>query len=372
MRITFLTTHRERCGIATYSEALIGALRQRGALVDVIAPRLPAGEKGDLAVPRLWRRDEATSAEAARVFARLLADRPDVVHLQATLALFSPDFVWTLGQLCRAARLPLLVTLHGRFEADPEAASKLQRLLRALRKGHIKPLVHSRGHVLELQLEGGFGGHEIPVIPHGIGEVIPGDPARSRAALGLPAGAPVIAHFGFLLPDKGVDDVMLAMAALKAKLPDLRYLVVGSVYGVRASQEYFDRLHRLREGLGLGDRVQIKGEFLPDDQARQELQAADWVVLNYRTGMSQGASGAARFALTAGRPLALSAAPIFDDLRVAATTLYEPLSQSLEELLVDPDLARTATDRGRRHAAEQSWSEVARQHLDLYRSLQRR
>jgi glycosyltransferase involved in cell wall biosynthesis len=146
---------------------------------------------------------------------------------------------------------------------------------------------------------------------------------------------------------------------------------VGSVYGVRASQEYLDRLHRLREGLGLTDRVQIKGEFLPDDRARQELQAADWVVLNYRTGMSQGASGAARFALTAGRPLALSAAPIFDDLRGAAATLYEPLAQSVEELFLDPALAQQAAERGRRHAAEQSWSEVARQHLDLYRSLAR-
>lgn len=369
MRVVVLSTHRERCGIATYTDALSRALVQRGAAVDILAPKLAQGADGDRTIPRLWARDGGTTAEALATFARVVALRPDVVHLQATHALFSPTFARVLTRLLRAARIPVFVTLHGRREPDPEAAERLGRFVRALRLGGAVPIVHNRAHASELSREDGYGGAH--VVPHGIGAIEPGDRAAARAALGISESVPVIAHFGFLLPDKGIDDTLLGMAAARARLPDLHLVVVGGVYDVPESREYLERLRGLADGLGLSARVHMTGEFLPDDGARRELSAADWVVLNYRTGNSQGTSGAARFALTAGRPLALSAAPIFDDIRSAGATLYPPLAQCLEDLFGAPSAAAEAMARAQRFAAENGWDRIADRHLALYRSAAR-
>jgi hypothetical protein len=113
--------------------------------------------------------------------------------------------------------------------------------------------------------------------------------------------------------------------------------------------------------------VRMSGEFVSHARALLEMQAADLVVLNYRTGSHQGASGAARSALSSGRPLAVSPAPIFDDLRTAAHTLRAPLDRDIGALLFDETLRQRHLAGARRLCEEQSWERVAGTHLELYR-----
>lgn len=359
MRVVMLSPWDERCGIATYSEALARELVAQGADVRVLAPRLAVGApvRGE-PLPRLWSRGEASVGEAWRTFRAVERLAPDRVHLQLALGLYSPRYLWVLSRALGRARIPLGVTLHERRGVSPLRRLRFARMLAAL--GDARLVVHNRAHAAELR------GRAVSVIPHGIPTPGAADPAASKRALGLDPARPVIAHFGFIHPDKGIDRVLRAVARLEG----VGYTVCGTPFTNATSRRHFAELTRLVQELGIADRVRLSGEFLGQERLELELSAADVIVLNYQTGNAQGASGAARHAFVAGRPLAVSKAPIFDDLRDSVHTLEAPLEIELRRLLSDVELRAGLTERARLRARSDSWSAVAGAHLELFRSPQ--
>ncbi len=366
MRAVFLSTYHERCGIATYSEALVAALREAGADVRVIAPHLPAhdpGRDGDQP-PRLWGRNRAFGFQAFRVAAAIEALRPDVVHAQVNLSLYSSRVLFVLAALLHRRGIPLVATLHGRRGGSWGRNFKLTRLHYALRHAHL--VVHGEDHRAELDRL------RVHVIPHGIEAVRPIPKDEARRAIGLDPRRPVVAHFGFLVPDKGIAEVLQSVAELRrGAVPDLYYWISGAVHGTAESRGHHDALRRRVTELGLDGHVHLSGEFVSDDRVRLELAAADWIALNYATGGSQGASGAVRRALTSGRPIAVSRASIFDDVRRATVTLDAPLTPAIGRLFAEPGLADETARRGAALVDEQSWPRVARRHLALYADIGR-
>lgn len=358
MRIVFLTSFHERCGIATYSESLVAAL-ERDAEVTILAPKRSAGDEGHgTQPPRLWNRNRAFGLEALRVRSAIRAAAPDVVHLQVNLSLYSSRFLFALVRLLARDRIPVVATLHGRDGGSWGRQFKLDRLLFGLRPADL--IVHGAAHAAELARD------RVHVIPHGIDPMLPRDRDRARDALGIDRARPVIAHFGFLVPDKGIADVMRAVAALRARHPQLLYWICGAIYQSAESRAHYAELVELARSLGLGDALHLDGAFVPMDRALLELAAADFVVLNYLTGGSQGASGAARRALTSGTPVAVSEAPIFDDVREAVHTLHPPLEGAIAALLDDRALAEATTESARRFCETHGWERVAALHLALY------
>lgn len=100
----------------------------------------------------------------------------------------------------------------------------------------------------------------------------PGDRMAARAALGLPAGEPIVAFVGRIQPLKA-PDVLLRAAAL---LPGVRVVVAGGASGTGLAAP--DSLIRLADDLGIAGRV----TFLPP-QPREHLvnvyRAADLVAV---------------------------------------------------------------------------------------------
>jgi glycosyltransferase involved in cell wall biosynthesis len=368
MRVALLSTYNEQCGIATYTEALSAALAGRGVDIVHLAPRRKSGDAGrGEQPPRMWNRNRAFGFEALAVHRKLVALRVDVAHLQVNLSLFSSRFAFSLATLCARSRVPLVVTLHGRKRGEWGPDFKWSRLHWAFRGADL--IVHGESH------RGDFARDRVRVhvVPHGVDPVIDGDRQGARRELGLPEDAQVITHFGFLVRDKGVDEVLRAVAELRENgHPALRYDICGAVYAEGESRAYFAELQALTEALALRDAVRLTGEFVDDERMLREMHASDWIVLNYRTGTGQGASGAARRALSSGRPVAVSSAPIFDDVRAAVHTMEAPIVGALERLLLDDDLAERTRQRARAFCEENSWSHVAERHEMIYRAARER
>jgi glycosyltransferase involved in cell wall biosynthesis len=358
MRVVFLSTFHEQCGVATHAEGLKEGLESCGVHVDVISPRLLKDDPGwGEQPPRLWNRNRAFGFEAIRVVNAIKAMRPDVVHAQVNLSLFSSRVLYNIAFLLRRARIPFVVTLHGRKGGSWGRNFKLWRMTRAMR--HADVIVHSEDHRREL------GRDRVHIISPGLPRRVARPMHEARKALGVPADRKMLAHFGFLVPDKGVAEMLRAVA----QLPDVFYWIVGAVYASDESRECFAELKRLATELGISDRVHLTGEFLPEEQAIGELEAADWIVLNYLTGGSQGASGAVRRAMSAGRPVAVTTAPVFEDVRTGVHTMTKPLPEALAEMLADRKLADEVAARGLALCEEQTWHRVAERHVALYQDI---
>ncbi|GAC1542581.1 MAG: hypothetical protein NVS3B10_31230 [Polyangiales bacterium] len=366
MRVALLTTFHQRDGIATYSENLVEALGARGVEVEVLAPKLRDGDAALGPQPaRLWNANRAFGLEAFGVLRAIERARCDVVHLQVNLSLFSSRVLFMIVKLARARGLPVVATLHGRQGGSLGRRFKMWRLLAGLRGAQL--VVHNEGHAAELAA---LGHRDVQVIPHGMPPIERRSLVDARRALGLDPTRKVIAHFGFLVPDKGVREVLEAVAALRAsRVPSLFYWISGAVFRSDESQRCFADLDETVTRLGLRDHVHLDGAFVPHDQAIGALQAADWIVLNYRTGNAQGSSGAISRAFASGRPVAVSEAPVFDDVRGAAHTLRGELATALGDALEDEALGREVMARTAVYCEEASWPRVAERHAALYEAL---
>ncbi len=359
LRLSLLTTFGEQCGIATYSEALAEGLAQHDVDVSVVAPRLRANDstRGVQPTTRIWRRDRAGLHDAWRTFQQVVAQRADVVHVQVTMGIVSPAFLFGLARLCARARLPLVATLHEAGGGSALRRFKFARALWALHGAAI--IVHEPDPSVA-------GAH---VIPHGIAEIARRPRSEARRELGLGTDDLVMAHFGFIHPDKGIEQVLRAVADLRAsRFPHLKYRVCGGTFANQSSRAHLRQLQRVVTDLGLSEAVHLTGEFATEARVTLEMQAADLVVLNYLTGNRQGASGAGHRALATGAALVVSSAPIFDNLRRAAHTLTGSLDQELTALLGSPEQRAEIATRAAAFCAERSWRRVAGTHAELYRT----
>jgi glycosyltransferase involved in cell wall biosynthesis len=358
LRLSLLTTYGEQCGIATYSEALVGALTQQGVTVSVLAPRLRKGDTPRADQPvRVWRRNRAGMLDAWRAFRQIRRQQADVVHVQVTLGIVSPSFLFGLAQLCARARLPLVATLHEAGGGSALRRFAFARTLWALRGAQL--IVHESDPDVA-------AAH---VIPHGIAAIPLRPRAEARRLLGLELDDLVLAHFGFIHPDKGIENVLQVVAKLRdSRFPNLKYRVCGGTFASQSSTAHLAHLRSVVRAAHLESTVDLTGQFASEERVTLEMQSADLVLLNYRTGNRQGASGAAHRALANGCALVVTRAPIFDGLREAAHTLTGPLRDELQALLQSPEQRAQIAARAEAFCEARRWPRVAASHAELYRN----
>jgi glycosyltransferase involved in cell wall biosynthesis len=124
-----------------------------------------------------------------------------------------------------------------------------------------------------------------------------GDPVprgEARAALGLPADAPVLLFFGFVRRYKGLHVLLDALPQIRVRVPRVRLVVAGEFYDDAAP--YRQQVRHL----GLEDVVRFDAEYVPNERVAPYFGAADLVVQPY---LSATQSGVANVAYHFERPL---------------------------------------------------------------------
>ena len=202
-----------------------------------------------------------------------LARRADVVHSQGWE--YAPLGVVAIACL-RLAGVPIVQTAHNTFERGRRTEGARNALLALTARtivhanadlSRIPPRVHRRVRVIP---HGEYGG----LARRG------GDPDRdgARAAVGLDPDAPATLLFGQLRPDKGLGDVLAALA----RVPALHLLIAGHEEGALAAA----RAQLANDKLA--GRVTIREGFLEMTEAAVLFAATDTVVLPYRVASQSG------------------------------------------------------------------------------------
>jgi glycosyltransferase involved in cell wall biosynthesis len=212
-----------------------------------------------------------------------------------------------------------------------------------------------------------FFGKPCHVIPNGV-DVEAFKPsaelrASTRHKLGIPDEAPVIITAAALEERKGVQHVVRAVAALKAHLPTIRYLVLGE-------GPYRAELETLVAELDAAEQVHLIGSV---NNVIPYFASADVGCL-----LSYGEA----FPLTSveymamGLPCIVSQHPPFDEIIEPEFGLVVDeqdsvaLQEALYALLTNPERRQLMGQAGRLKAiSTYSWQNIAAQYLKLFRSL---
>ncbi|HEY1689358.1 MAG TPA: glycosyltransferase family 4 protein [Solirubrobacteraceae bacterium] len=199
----------------------------------------------------------------------------EIVHVQGEEW---PPLGAALMLMLRAARRPMIYTMHNTFE---RGAHSYERTNNLIRRGAAAMIVHSENDLRSLPASQAA---KTSVIPHGeYGRVATrSGPAPDRGAcreqLGVGERELLALMFGQLRPDKGLSDLLRAAI----DLPGLRIVAAGEDHGA------VEEVAGLREDPRLRDRVSVMPGFVADETAARLFAACDLVALPYHRASASG------------------------------------------------------------------------------------
>ena len=380
-----------RDGVAAYTMRLASHLATTGfELVVLTTHELAQADERAAGVARRW--DARGVAAAARAVSRLDID---LVHVQFAPSVFGFSRAVGLLPLFLPERIPLIVTLHeygvwsgngpGRklrsalwSAAERRGYADRETLLLAARAACV--LVPSAEHVDELRARFGRltpATREVPIglnvaVATGERETVRAD---VRRALGAAPDAPVVVFFGFLHPQKALDQLIAAVASVRAQQPDIQLLLVGGAVShsvpSAAAHQLRQELKQVAAACGIQDQVHFTG-YVPDAEVSRLLRAADVAAFPFDAGVTRKSSSVLT-AHAVGLPVVATHPP--GDVRRAGEAhgvlWVRPgeaveLADALRRVLNDRGLADRLAAAGRIRAASQSWDGIAAAHAEIY------
>lgn len=311
-RVGTVTTWNSACGIAGYSQQLIaGPL----ATTQVFANRHvalinPEGQE----IQRVWDQGGQDSLDD---LLRALDRQPvDILLIQFNFGFFGlVPFARFLHEVHRRG-IRTLVTFHSTADLDRPGDHRSLRQLRLALRQSSRLLVHS-SHDLNRLKDFGLADN-LMLFPHG---VMPPPKALALAdeAQAL-AGRRIVASYGFLLPPKGILQLIEAFAEVAAEDDDLYLLLVNAQYPVPESAALAEECRQRIAALGLEGRAQLIDRFLDDRESLAWLSLAEVVVFPYQH-TQESSSAAVRWGLLAGKPVLCTPLDIFEDVDEAVYRL---------------------------------------------------
>ena len=357
VRVGFLTSWEERCGIAGYSRLLVEALRP---LVEVDV------------VPASFRRSPRAVYQAMGAALNTGA----VAHVQHSYAFFGGMHPVRSGwsALAGAVRRPLLVTVH-ELDDRPTGAYHLPSPVELAykrwfnRSTFLHPavrrwLVHSLDLRDALEALGAPPGRityrPMPVeLPAGAAL----DPEAARAELGLRGKRPLVI-LGFLARRKGYD---VALQALRELSADYVLVAAGGEHAAdRSGTEAWLRAEA--ERAGVGDRLRITG-YLSESGLDHVTRAAELILAPFHE-----MSGSASLAYALARGKAVVASDLRENRELECVRLVPPsqpeaLRAAVEELAKTPRRRRELEQAALEYARQNSYPALAEETRGLYDQL---
>jgi glycosyltransferase involved in cell wall biosynthesis len=367
IRLGWATSWNSRCGIARYSKFLLDHLPDDAFRTTILASRVdPVLGPDGPDVRRCWG-DAMHQPDLTDLKAVVADEALDAVVLQFNFGFFATDFLGDLVQHLADRNVRTVVVFHSTRDG---ANDSLRRIRPALARAD-RLLVHSIADLNRLKTFGLVD--NVTLFPQGVVDHRPAsapDEARRRLALGT--DGPVVASYGFLLPHKGVEQLLEAFPQVLRAHPQARLLLVNATYPNPDSEALWERCVAAIDRLGLIDRVHLVTEFLEDEESLCLLECADLVVYPYQ-GSDESSSAAVRFGLASGRPVACTPAPIFDDVSDVVHFLPGPrpaqLAQGILELLGAPERLAACATRQREWLTSHAWPVIARRLGGMLRAL---
>lgn len=304
--IVWVSTFAARCGIATYSQHLIDTIANPVQIFAAHDATAMAAEGYNF--KRLWSQGEP---DLYRLAQAVLASDANSIVVQFNYGFFDfPAFKTFLRQVLGSGRV-LIVVLHSTRDPAHDTGKRLADLVPELAQCD-RLLVHSVGDLNRLKDIGLV--ENVTLFPHGVLDVPARPAARSARA------EPLIASYGFFLPDKGLPELIEAFALLRAEGFKGRLRMVNAEFPAPVSASLILQARRMIRDKGLQNAVELHTEFLSDEQSLALLAPARMVVYPYQK-TAESASGAVRYGLASRLPVVVSPLPIFEDVAGAVFQL---------------------------------------------------
>ena len=365
MRIGFISSYPPiECGVATYTQYLIDALRKKGVDVYVVCHM---GGLGQQVFPSF---DYEDGDLAEKAFSTMIRFTPDIVHIQHEFGLFGKHMGVSVIPLIVEFQLigiPVVTTLHTVYVDMPK---EHEIIIRSILMNSNYVIVHEEYQMENIKRR--FPPdliNKVRVIPHGAREVEP--ISNAKTLIGLPQDKKVILMIGYIRPSKNFELIIDLFPEILKRCPDALLVIAGKIRG----QEYIDYrnmlFQRIAESPAKENIIFIRGQ-LPQHVFDTIICAADVVVLPYKISSQ---SGILAHCLAFGRPIVASSSPGLENViqesgaGISCNT-KEEFVEAIVRIISDPKFSKKLSENGQRYVKNNiSWSIIADKHLEIYNAL---
>ncbi len=322
LRLGWITTWNSKCGIATYSEHLSAKMNKTELVI--FAP------KNEMAISpdrpncvRNWTLGKEKN-NFSNIDYYIRNNQLNTVVIQFNFGFFNHKELAEFIKEQHSFGTCIVITLHSTIGFNKENFT-LEEMMPALQLCD-RVLVHTIGDLNRLKKIGLID--NVALLPHGI--------IHNEKRV-LPTNKiPIVSSYGFCLPQKGLLELVQAIASLKEKKILVQLKLINAEYPINESSKLIAKIKKLIQDLNVSDLVEMNNNFLTDRESLQLLSTADLLIFPYKD-TKESASGAVRYGMSSGIPVAVTPIEIFSELEGATFKLSgqsaEDIAKGIEEYL---------------------------------------
>jgi len=357
MKIAIICNWKTPCGISTYSQFLVEALKLQVAEVKIFSEiESKADTSQDEAdnVVRCWKRGDSMKSAINQI----KNWKPDFVLIQHEFGIF-PKATHFLKMIQGLEHIPHALILHSVYgnHLDKTICTSVIKNI----------IVHSDTGKKALE-DLGHTSNFIQVIPHGC--VVYDNVEELWNVFGTPYA---IVQFGFGFFYKGVDRAIEAIGHLKNSDPKFKdifycYLCSESVNAKGTHDQYHEYLENLIDKLDLHDNVAIIKKYHSEEIINNYLRTAKLALFPYVSDPKNvvfGASGAIRIAMANKIPVIVSESHMFDDMSgvIPRPASSLELAQEIDKIFSNVDYKNKLLENNRKYMSDNNWHKTAERYL---------
>jgi len=353
-----------KCGVADYTFNLIENLKQSGLFSFSLYPIEDTTLSYQERVALRIKRGDCKSYEQAANYINSKA--LDVVIVQHQFLLFGKEGVCT-SPFISLLQKPLICTIH----TIPSSPTKLEKeAIQSLggKARRIVFMVNYASNILSTVYE--LPQEKFRVIYHPCPHLRKYPATEAKKRLGI-SNHFIIATFGLLRREKGIENVLQALKFIKEK--NILYLVLGTTHPEHLKKEvdtYLNRLKHMVKKLGLNNKVRFIHHYLDYEELGLYLSAMDVYIAPYQAHQ-QVSSGSITYALGMGKAVISTPSPFAREMlsegRGILVGYHSPhrISQILEELIENKDKIQAIEKKVENFIPHLSWKKAGNDYCKI-------
>lgn len=372
-RVAFIGNYSPRqCGIATFTTDLCESISEQFPETACIA--LPVNDiDSGYAYPTRVRFElkekDINSYHRAADFLNI--NNVDLVSLQFEYGIFGGRAGSHILSLLRDLHMPIVTTLHTILkEPDSDQRNVLEQLI-ALSD---RIVVMSKTGAEILKSVYNIQSDKIDIIAHGIPDVPFVDPSFHKDLFGV-EGKIVLMSFGLISPNKGLENVILALPKIIEKFPNVVYIILGATHPQILRNEgeaYRISLQLLARENKVEENVLFYNKFVSQRELTEFIGATDIYITPYLEP-NQIVSGTLAYTLGAGKAIISTPYWYAEEMLAEDRGIlvpfhdYDKLGNEVINLLENETIRHSMRKRAYLYARSMIWSQVSQRYMESFR-----
>jgi len=362
-----------KCGIATYSQDLIEAIKDKYS--DSVSIKVCALQKQDISLEyphevkyflKTWSREDYK-----RLAQEINSDEDvKIIYLQHEFGLYDGNMGDYVVDFLECSKKPVITTFHTVLSSPTEERMAVVRAIAELSR-QVIVMTNLSAEILKRDYL--IAADKIVVVPHGTHLI---KPIKIVSEEDAPyKGKIVISTFGLISQGKGIETALEALPNIIAYFPNVLYLIIGKTHPEvikNEGEKYRQFLHDKVRELGIESNVLFINKYLSLDVLLEYLQRTDIYFFTSKDPQ-QAVSGTLVYAMSAACPVISTPIPHSLELLDGAGTNFDfgnagQLADATIRVLSNPKTMEEMRLNALHKICPTAWQNSAIAHINIAKS----